>query len=82
MANNTILIPLFWLRAIGPQIEDFLEDTEGLLDQFHVPKSPVASSRHKGLYFVGFDNYKLGGILGTIFTDSELIVNDIKNQIK
>lgn len=64
------------------QIEDFLDNTEGLLDKFHVPKSPVASGQHKGLYFVGFDNYKLGGILGTINTDSELIVKDIKNQTK
>jgi cation diffusion facilitator CzcD-associated flavoprotein CzcO len=63
------------------QIEDFLEDTEGLLDDFHVPKSPVGSGRHRGLYFVGFDNYKLGGILGTIYTDSELIVNNIQKAI-
>ena len=58
-------------------LEDFLFSTEGLLDKFDVPFSPIGEERYKGLYFVGFDNYKLGGILGTIFTDSKRIVDDI-----
>lgn len=65
------------------QIEDLLEDTDGLLDQNDVPKSPVGKGKHEGLYFIGFDNYKLGGILGTIITDSETILKSIirkKNQ--
>jgi len=64
------------------KIEDFLEDTDGLFDRFSVPKQPVADGKHKDLYFVGFDNYKLGGILGTIFNDSETIALAIKNTIK
>lgn len=32
------------------------------------------------IYFVGFDNYKLGGILGTIYNDSETILNHLKKQ--
>jgi len=31
----------------------------------------------KGLYTIGFDNYKLGGILGTVYNDSEKIVEEI-----
>lgn len=64
------------------QLEELLDDTEGLLDKFQVPKSPVGKGKFRGLYFIGFDNYKLGGILGTIFTDSETIVQDILKKQK
>jgi len=64
------------------QLEELLDDTEGLLDKFQVPKSPVGEGKFRGLYFIGFDNYKLGGILGTIFTDSETIVQDILKKQK
>ena len=59
------------------KVEDFLENVNGLLDKYEVPKQAVGEGEFKGLYFVGFDNYKLGGILGTIFTDSEVIVNTL-----
>ena len=61
------------------KIEDFIENVEGLLDEYQVPKQPIGEGSQKGLYFVGFDNYKLGGILGTIFTDSETVVNHISS---
>ncbi len=63
------------------QMEDFLEDTEELLDQYTVPKQVIGGGKFSGLYFVGFDNYKLGGILGTIITDSETIANDLKAKM-
>ncbi|WP_271767011.1 flavin-containing monooxygenase [Aquimarina algiphila] len=62
------------------KIEDFIEDTDELLDVEGVPKSPIAVGAHQGLFFVGFDNYKLGGILGTIFNDSKTIVDEILKQ--
>jgi cation diffusion facilitator CzcD-associated flavoprotein CzcO len=61
-----------------PKLANFIENVDVLLDKYGCPKSPKAEGEHKGLYFVGFDNYKLGGLLGTIFTDSEVIANDIK----
>lgn len=61
------------------QIEDFVEKGKEVLDKYGCPKSPVGEGFHQGLYFIGFDNYKLGGILGTIGTDSETIVDHIKN---
>lgn len=60
------------------KVEDFFENVNGLLDKYEVPKQAVGEGEFKGLYFVGFDNYKLGGILGTIFIDSGIIVNNIK----
>ena len=62
------------------QLDDFLFDTAGLLDSFGVPKSPVGEDQYDGLFFVGFDNYKLGGILGTIFTDSKIVVDAIREK--
>ena len=63
-----------------PQLDDFLESTENLLDKYNFPKSPIGKGIHEGLYFVGFDNYKLGGLLGAIYTDSEVIAKAIQKQ--
>lgn len=63
-----------------PQIGDFIIDTSNLLDKYGAPKQPIADAAHSGLFFVGFDNYKLGGILGTIYKDSETVVSQIKEH--
>lgn len=62
------------------KIEDFIENAATLVDRYQVPKAPVATGEHKGLYFVGFDNYKLGGILGTIINDSATVVDTIQSN--
>jgi len=59
------------------KVTDFIEGIEGFLDKYQVPKKAIGEGQQKGLYFVGFDNHKLGGILGTIFNDSETVANDI-----
>jgi len=65
------------------KIEDFIENVAPLLDKYQVPKAPVIEdTQYEGLYFVGFDNYKLGGILGTIYNDSEAIAKRIKETLK
>ena len=60
------------------KVEDFIERGYETLDQFGCPKQPIADGYHEGLYFVGFDNYKLGGIIGTINTDSDSVVRRIR----
>lgn len=60
------------------KIEDFLENSDSLLDANRLPKQVVGTGDHQGLFFVGFDNYKLGGLLGTIFTDSEVVMTKVK----
>ncbi len=62
------------------KVEDFLENGKYFLDKYEIPKQPVGEGEFKGLYFVGFDNYKLGGILGTLYNDSELVVEDIMGK--
>lgn len=65
------------------QLEHFIDNVGPELDRFQYPKSPVAKApNNKGLYFVGFDNYKLGGILGTILADSEVVVEAIERELK
>ncbi|MBQ4819524.1 NAD(P)/FAD-dependent oxidoreductase [Aquimarina sp. MMG016] len=59
------------------KVEEFLEYTDGLLDQYSIPNTPIGEGEYEGLYFIGFDNYKLGGILGTIYNDSKTIVDHI-----
>ena len=60
------------------KIEDFIEKGELLLDKKQLPNKVIAEGYHKGLFFLGFDNYKLGGLLGTIQTDSKTIVEAVR----
>lgn len=62
------------------KIEALLENGAAVLDKYGLPQPPVGTGFHKGIYFNGFDNYKLGGVLGTIFQDSKTIVEDIQKQ--
>lgn len=64
------------------KIENFLERGEEALDRYGLPQPAIATGYHKNIFFNGFDNYKLGGALGTIFTDSKTIVNHIKKETK
>jgi len=64
------------------KVEEFLERGSDLLDKYGCPKGPIGEDFHQGIYFIGFDNYKLGGILGTINSDSATIVNHISNTQK
>ena len=55
------------------KVEDFLEDTTGIFNEFQLPKQPVFDG---GLYFVGFDAYS-SGLLDSIKRNSEKVVNAI-----
>jgi cation diffusion facilitator CzcD-associated flavoprotein CzcO len=61
-------------------LPDLIEGIDEFLDPLGYPLGPIGWDHHKGLYFLGFDNYKLGGILGTIRTDSEVILKDIQSD--
>lgn len=50
------------------------------LDKFGMPKGPIGEGDWQGLYFVGYDIYKLGGILGTIRNDSLTVVDKITSN--
>ena len=61
----------------SPSIEEFLPAVTSILDQNSYPSQVVGDNELKGLYFVGYDGYKLGGILGTIVDQSEMIAKAI-----
>jgi hypothetical protein len=65
-----------------PGLPDFLGDCPGLLDTYGLPESCIGKQGYAGLYFVGFDNYTAGGILGVIHRDSERVVNHIAQQLQ
>ncbi len=74
---NTVILA----TGYTAQIANFLENTDGLLNKDQLPKQPISRAENQGLYFVGFDNYKLGGILGTIFTESKIVIEDIQERL-
>ena len=64
-----------------PGLPEFLGACPGLLDVYGLPKACIGIQEYSGLYFVGFDNYTAGGILGVIHRDSERVVNHISQQL-
>jgi len=63
-----------------PAITKFLENTNSVLNYAGEPTNKIAKGDQKGLYFIGYDKYTLGGILGTLKNDSALILRSIKNH--
>lgn len=59
------------------QLQDFIEYTKGLLDDHDLPRYVIGEGEFQGLFFVGYDNYTPGGILGVINRDSEIVANAI-----
>ena len=59
------------------QIADFLENADSTLDENGNPKHCIGREEWKNMYFLGFDLFKIGGILGIINQESEQIVNHL-----
>lgn len=70
------------INATGytPGLETMIPGITEILDQNGLPKVLSPNGKFKGLHFIGFNNYVLGGILGTIRTDSEYIVDRIAGE--
>jgi len=64
------------------RLDELITGVGPFLDQNGCPLGPVGTGTCDGLYFIGFDNYKLGGILGTIHADSETIVRHLIEKEK
>jgi len=65
-----------------PKIEEFIERGLEVLDKFDCPNTPIGSGFHKNMYFLGFDNYKLGGILGILIDESKQIADAVELSLK
>lgn len=62
-------------------LTDVIPGIESILDKYQIPRMPCPQGQFRGLHFIGYDNYKLGGILGTIYTDSESVCNQIVTSL-
>jgi len=63
-----------------PAITKFLENKDSVLNYEGEPTNKIGKGEQKGLHFIGYDKFTLGGILGTLKNDSALILKSIKND--
>jgi cation diffusion facilitator CzcD-associated flavoprotein CzcO len=61
-----------------PLLEDLLSDADGILDEKGLPRQMAGEGQHEGLFFVGFDNHRPGGVLGTVVEESAEVVDGIR----
>ena len=58
-----------------------IEGSEAMVDHQNWPKFVVGEDQHEGIYFIGYDNYTPGGILGVINRDSAIIADYIATKL-
>ena len=61
-------------------LEGLLPDGQDLLDENGLPRAAVGNGRYRGLFFVGFDNHRPGGVLGTVIEESAEVFERIKSS--
>jgi hypothetical protein len=59
------------------KLEEFIPNIHLFLDNYGNPKHEIGLGENKNIYFLGFDNFKPGGILGAINVGSETILKDL-----
>lgn len=75
-AFDAVILATGYRSAIGELVPAAREH----LDQYGNPHKSIGSGKLQGLYFLGFDNYRAGGILGIINRDSSKILDDIRKS--
>jgi len=63
-----------------PVLEGLLPDPRDVLDEKGLPRKVIGEGPHRGLFFVGFDNHRPGGVLGTVVEESALVVDRIRRS--
>jgi len=61
-----------------PVLEELLGDGKDILDERGLPRQVVVEGARQGLFFVGFDNHRPGGVLGTVVEESAVVVDRIR----
>ena len=61
-----------------PMLEEILNAGDDALDENGLPHQVIGEGPSRGLFFVGFDNHRPGGVLGTVFEESETVVDRIR----
>jgi cation diffusion facilitator CzcD-associated flavoprotein CzcO len=60
-----------------PMLDNLLLDGQELLDEKGLPRNVVGDGANRGLFFVGFDNHRSGGVLGTVVEESAEVVETL-----
>jgi cation diffusion facilitator CzcD-associated flavoprotein CzcO len=63
-----------------PMLQDLLPARQDLLDENGLPHQVIGEGPGRGLFFVGFDNHRPGGVLGTVFEESAEVLDRIKQS--
>lgn len=63
-----------------PQLEEIIPALQGHLHADGIPESLIGKGELDGLYFLGYDNYTPGGILGVIVRDSARIAAHLREM--
>jgi cation diffusion facilitator CzcD-associated flavoprotein CzcO len=61
-----------------PMLDEILNAGNDYLDEKGLPHQVIGEGPSRGLFFVGFDNHRPGGVLGTVFEESEAVVDRIR----
>lgn len=65
-----------------PRLYEFLPGAENIIDQAGIPEKVIGEGDFAGIYFIGFDNYTPGGILGVINRDTEIVAEELKGAVE
>lgn len=58
-------------------VNEIIENVNSFFDEQGEPSKKIGDGYYKGMYFIGYEKYTYGGVLGTLIDESELILNDI-----
>jgi cation diffusion facilitator CzcD-associated flavoprotein CzcO len=63
-----------------PSLDEILNVGEDALDEKGIPRQVIGDGPSRGLFFVGFDNHRPGGVLGTVVEESAEVLDRIKQS--
>ncbi len=64
-----------------PRLYEFLPGAENIVDQAGIPEKVIGEGDYAGIYFIGFDNYTPGGIIGVINRDTEIVAEELAGVV-
>ncbi len=63
-----------------PMLDEMLSNGEDALNGRGLPRQVIGEGPTRGLFFVGFDNHRPGGVLGTVVEESAEVVDRIRQS--
>lgn len=58
-------------------INDIIQNVNSFFDANGEPTKKIGDGYYEGMYFIGYEKFTYGGVLGTLINESEIILNDI-----